>query len=113
VDCQANEALCDKYGITERPAIRWFSQQPLAYKGANTKEGLMAWVNSQEKSLVFAREGKLYKLSTGTFEPAKTKFDFVMVKFFAPWCGHCKRLAQPYAALAEWNTNEKGTSGDT
>ena len=50
----------------------------------------------------------LYALSDSTFNKALEEFDFVFVKFFAPWCGHCKKLAPAYASLAKNNKNPKG-----
>ena len=36
-----------------------------------------------------------------TFKNAIEEFDFMMVKFYAPWCGHCKKLAPIYVNVAE------------
>ena len=35
----------------------------------------------------------MIKLTKENFNVAKQKFDFLFVKFFAPWCGHCKMAA--------------------
>ena len=49
----------------------------------------------------YKKEGNLYVLTEKTFKKGKEEFDFMMVKFYAPWCGHCKNLAPVYVTLAD------------
>jgi protein disulfide-isomerase-like protein len=42
----------------------------------------------------------LYTLTNDTFEPFLESHPYVLVKFYAPWCGHCKSMAPAFADAA-------------
>ncbi|XP_057789697.1 protein disulfide isomerase-like 5-2 [Salvia miltiorrhiza] len=41
----------------------------------------------------FKLDGSVLELDDSNFDAAISKFDYVFVDFYAPWCGHCNRLA--------------------
>ncbi|KAG4129973.1 hypothetical protein ERO13_D09G113100v2 [Gossypium hirsutum] len=38
-------------------------------------------------------DGKVLELDESNFDSAILSFDYILVDFYAPWCGHCKRLS--------------------
>lgn len=55
----------------------------------------------------FSRASDVLEYTDDDFESRIGDHDLAIVEFFAPWCGHCKRLAPEYEAAA---TRLKGTA---
>jgi len=51
-------------------------------------------------SVAFSNGESFLELGDDDFETEIENHALSLVKFYAPWCGHCKRMAQPFAEAA-------------
>ncbi|KAG2698614.1 hypothetical protein I3843_07G158100 [Carya illinoinensis] len=54
---------------------------------------LMIPISSVGGEQSLTANGKVLELDESNFDSAISTFDFILVDFYAPWCGHCKRLS--------------------
>ncbi|WOL08851.1 protein disulfide isomerase-like 2-3 isoform X2 [Canna indica] len=118
LDADAHRSLSQEYGIQGFPTIKVFSpgKPPVDYQGARDVKPIAEFALKQVKVLLKERlDGKSSRDSNGKSsgdssektEPSASialtsqNFDELVIKskdlwlveFFAPWCGHCKKLA--------------------
>ncbi|XP_038051895.1 thioredoxin domain-containing protein 5-like [Patiria miniata] len=108
VDCIKETKVCHENDVKGYPTLKFFNpgKQPAKYTGKRDFENLerfmLEQLDKKKESVPQPPEAKhgLYELTEDNFKGHITEGDH-FVEFYAPWCGHCKRLAEPWQQLAE------------
>ncbi|XP_076155761.1 protein disulfide-isomerase A6-like [Alosa pseudoharengus] len=129
VDADQHQSLGSQYGIQGFPTIKIFGankNKPEDYQGGRTGqaivEGALTALRSLVKERLSGKSGSSGQSRQGgggggkkdVVDLTEDNFDRLvlngeeswLVEFFAPWCGHCKRLEPEWAAAASEVTEQ-------
>nr|GMD33536.1 protein disulfide isomerase-like 2-3 [Ipomoea batatas] len=116
LDADAHQSFAQEYGIRGFPTIKVFApgKPPVDYEGPREARPISDFAYKQIKALLKDRlDGKTGGSSqksepSASIELNSKNFDELVLKskelwiveFFAPWCGHCKKLAPEWKKAA-------------
>lgn len=112
VDATVHKALGQQYDVNGYPTIKVFGAdktKPADFQGGRQAPAIVA----EAKKLAGGggdaaaaeeddADSNVVKLTSATFdETVLASKDLWMVEFYAPWCGHCKKLAPEWSDAAD------------
>lgn len=108
VDADRQKMLANAHEIAGYPTIKFFpkgaSTASDVYNGDRAAQKMVAYLNSVTGNNVLFKpqSSAVVELDDGNFESVVLDAKkHVLVQFYAPWCGHCKRLAPAYEKVAK------------
>ncbi|EFA84124.1 SNF2-related domain-containing protein [Heterostelium album PN500] len=112
LDCDVHKELCGKYDVSGYPTLKVFAKSKEAkdYNGMRSIEEIVTFVNNAAGTNVRVKKApsNVIDLTPENFDAEVLNKDKdVLVEFYAPWCGHCKKLAPDYEILANTYAGDK------
>eukprot|EP00483_Globobulimina_turgida_P002500 UN02504 len=113
VDADKYKDLAGRFGVSGYPTLKFFakgSTEAEDYSSGRTADDVVLFINEKAgtSAKVIEAPSPVITLTDSNFDAiALDKSKDVLVEFYAPWCGHCKKLTPVYDVVASAFKNEK------
>lgn len=114
-----NDEVARIYKIEGYPTIEYFEggKHKFRYSGENSKDGIISWLKDPTEKPVMREpaeeetpwseiKSEVVHLTDENFNSFVAGKKSVLVMFYAPWCGHCKKAKPEYMKAAERLKND-------
>jgi len=92
VDATEHKSLGDRFQVQGYPTIKIFRKgEPYEYKGSRSKMDVVNKVLEYADPDWTPPPKAVMVLTTENFDEVVNNADTILVEFYAPWCGHCKK----------------------
>uniref|UniRef100_A0A2A4JWB4 Thioredoxin domain-containing protein n=1 Tax=Heliothis virescens TaxID=7102 RepID=A0A2A4JWB4_HELVI len=114
-----NSKIRQLYNITGFPTLLYYEkgQYKLPYNGENKRQAIVDFMRDpttamqqKKKEVVdesWSEDTDVVHLTAANFEDTLAKIKNALVVFYAPWCGHCKRIKPEFEKAAKRIKEEK------
>ncbi|XP_052866478.1 protein disulfide-isomerase A5 isoform X2 [Anopheles cruzii] len=107
-----NSIIRKLYNITGFPTLLYYEYGRMKYtfEGENNRQSIVAFmknptapptVKPKESDWASESNSEIVHLTTSNFGPVLKDEHSALVMFYAPWCGHCKKMKPEYEKAAE------------
>lgn len=105
VDGSAYAELGRRFEIKGYPTLKLFKEglkrDPIDYDGDRDADGIVSWVTRMTDPNYRPEKETVVTLTVETFDEFIGDKPIMLVEFYAPWCGHCKKLTPEYEKAAK------------
>ncbi|CAD5214912.1 unnamed protein product [Bursaphelenchus okinawaensis] len=103
VDATVEPKLAKRFNVEGYPTVKFFEggKDPIDYDGQRDAESIVQWVQQKTDPNYKPPPEEVVTLTGETFDEFTKEKPLMLVEFYAPWCGHCKKLAPEYEKAAK------------
>lgn len=112
VDADEHKTVGNKFDVQGFPTIIiWKNGEGHDYKGGRSQEALVKYAREVADPSWEPPKSQVAELTEENFDSYVEENEMVLVMFYAPWCGHCKKIKPAYEEAAQTLADMAAESG--